>query len=430
VGPRFQPRLLLPVACLALAAGIGCSEAVRGLGADRDAARRHADDLAASLAARFGPTSRDPVFDALRPVLARYALVPSRIFDAPALWTNAQGATRGIAFRGQRARGLYEMSVDANPPAPSAVADYRGEWRLERLREDEFEWMVREELAVGGAAPEDLARALTALFRAAESASETDPAPRLRAEMPRTTAALGRLVALEGLVVRHEPGGGVILTLTASLHPDGIRSFAPRYAHYLDDVVTPTRFAASASDDAGARWWEINFADGRLTVRFRPCGGDLAPLAGSPRAIPERLHVRMSGSSKTGFLRSGFHDLEVDVELVRRSDEKGFVARFTRAPAWDLPILVPLLLRPALRRPFEGHGAFLSFGARAGAGGPTRLARTYRVAVRENWLLRWFGGYVAGAVNSYRLGEVEADRFNAEVILALREDALALVDQR
>jgi hypothetical protein len=421
---------LLPAACLVLVTGISCSEAIRGLGVERDAARRHADDLVASLAARFGPTYRDPAFDALRPVLARYALVPSRIFDAPALWTRTEGVTRGIGFRGERARGQYQMSVSANPPAPSAVADYRGEWRLERLREDEFEWMVREELAVGSVAPEDLARAVTALFRAAEASTEGDLAPRLRGEMPRTTAALGRLISLEGVVVQREPSGGTTLTLSGSLHPDGIRSFAPRYAHYLDDVVVPTRFAASASDDSSARWWEVSFADGRLTLRLRLHRGDLAPLAGSPRTIPERLRVRMSGSSRTGFLRSGFHDLEIEVELIRRSDEKGFVAHFTKPPAWDLPILVPLLLRPALRRPFEGDGAFVSFGARASPGEPTLLTRHYRVAVRENWLLRWFGGYVAGAVNTYRLGEAEADRFNAEAILALREDALALAAQR
>lgn len=427
---RTEARWWLPVACLVLAAGIACSEAFRGLGVERDAARRHADDLVTSLAARFGPTRRDPAFDALRPVLARYALVPSRIFDAPALWTRTQGATRGIGFRGRRVGGQYRMSVDANPPAPTAVADYRGEWRLERLREDEFEWMAREELAVGAVTPEDLARAVTALFQSAESSRESDLAPRLRAEMPRTTAALGRLASLEGVRAQREAAGGVTLTLTASLHPDGIRSFAPRYAHYLDDVVVPTRFAASASDESGARWWETSFTDGRLTLRLRAHEGDLAPLAGPPRPIPERLRVRMSGSSKTGFLRSGFHDLDVAVDLVRRHDEKGFGARFTAPPAWDLPFLVPLLLRPALRRPFEGDGATLSFAAQESPGGPTLLTRYYRVAVRENWLLRWLGGYAAGAVNSYRLGEAEADRFNAEAILALRDDALALADRR
>jgi hypothetical protein len=427
---RVPAKSLLIPACLVLVAGISCSEAVRGLGSDRDAGRRHADELLTSLSARFGPTYRDPVFDSIRPVLARYALVPSRIFDATALWTRIQGETRGIGFRGQRVGGQYRMSVDGNPPAPAAVADYRGEFRLERLREDEFEWMVREELAVGAASPAELAGALTVLFRAAESAGASDVASLLRAEMPRTAAALGRLMTLDGVGVQREPAGGVTVTLTASLHPDGIRSFAPRYAHYLDDVVMPTRFVASASDETGTRWWEASFTDGRLALRLRVHGGDLAPLAGTPRPIPERLHVRMSGSSKTGFLRSGFHDLDVAVELVTRSDEKGFVARFAKPPAWDLPFLVPLLLRSALRRPFEGDGAFLSFAARAGAPGPTLLTRHYRVAVRENWLLRWFGGYAAGAVNSYRLGEAEADRFNAEAILAVREDALALADRR
>jgi hypothetical protein len=386
----------------------------------------------ASFAARFGPTDRDPSFDALRPVLARYALVPSRIFGAPTIWTRSQGATRGIGFHGRRVRDQYRMSVVATPPAPSAVGEYRGEWRLEQLRlqGDEFEWMAREELAVGSVTPDDLSRALTALFTAAEAGGSGDLAPRLRAELPRTTAALGRLASLEGVVARQDGSGGTSLTLTASLHPEGIRSFAPLYAHYLDDVLMPTRFAASASDATGARWWETDFAEGRLTFHLRLHDGNLAPLTGPPRAIPDRIRVRLSGSSKMGFLRSGFHDLEAAVDLTRREDEKGFVARFTKAPDWDLPILVPLLLRPALRRPFEGEGAFLSFAAVTRSNGPTLLTRHYRVAVRENWLVRWIGGYVAGAVNTYRRGEAEADRFNAEAIFALREDALALVDRR
>ena len=134
----------------------------------------------------------------------------------------------------------------------------------------------------------------------------------------------------------------------------------------------------------------------------------------------------MSGSSKTGFLRSGFHGLEAEVELTSRPDEKALAARFAKAPDWDLPFLVPLLLRSALQRPFQGGGALLSFGVEAHGGGSTLLTRTYRVAVRENWIVRWLGSYAAGAVDTYRRGEEEADRFNAEALLALRQDLMAL----
>jgi hypothetical protein len=405
-----------------------CAGAPRELGSSPDEARRHVAELMESLAGRFGPAERDPVFESVRPTLARYALVPSRIVDAPALWTRSLGPVREIGFQGRLVDARYRMAVAASPSDPRAPGDYRGIWRLEKLRDDEYEWMAREELSVGGASPEALARALTSAFAAAESTTGGDLAPSLRKDMPRAAAALGRLFSLETARVRHDADGATNVDLAGVLEPDRIRSFAPRFAHYLDDVVIPTRFAASASDSQGARWWEVTFADGRLTLHVRVHGGDLAPLAASPRPIPAHLRVVASGSSKTGFLRSGFHDLRVDVDLTRSPEEKGFVARFPSSPDWDLPIFVPLLLRSALRRPFEGGGALLTFSVVGGEGKATLLTRNYRVAVRENWLVRWFGGYVSGAVSTYRAGEQEADRFNVEALLAIEQDLLALVD--
>ncbi len=418
----MRSHLLVLAALLALG---GCAGAARRLGASPEAALHAADELAASLAARFGPTERDPSFDFVRPALAQYALVPSRIFDAPAVWTASSGAVRQIDFRGERIGGRYRMSVHTKPPEPRAPGEYRGEWRLERLRENEYEWMAREELGVGRASPDDLSAALTATFRAVESAASGDVGARLRADLPRTAATLGRLATLEEVQIRREPGAAR-LTLTASLDPDGIRGFAPLYAHYLDDVVMPTRLTAVAFDETGARWWETSFVDGRMSLHIRVHDGNLAPLTGRPRPIPARLRVRLSGSSKTGFLRSGFHGLEAEVELTSRPDEKALAARFAKAPDWDLPFLVPLLLRSALQRPFQGGGALLSFGVEAHGAGSTLLTRTYRVAVRENWIVRWLGSYAAGAVDTYRRGEAEADRFNAEALLALRQDLMAL----
>ena len=278
----MRSRLFILVALLATD---GCAGAARRLGASPEAARQAADELAASLAARFGPTQRDPSFDFVRPALAQYALVPSRIFDAPAVWTASSGAVREIDFRGERIGGRYRMSVHGKPPEPRAPGEYRGEWRLERLKENEYEWMAREELAVGRASPDDLSAALTATFRAVESAGPGDVAARVRADLPHTAATLGRLATLEEVQIRREPGA-VRLTLTASLDPDGIRGFAPLYAHYLDDVVMPTRLTAVAFDETGARWWEASFVDGRMSLHLRVHDGDLAPLTGSAPPHP------------------------------------------------------------------------------------------------------------------------------------------------
>ena len=400
------------------------------LGADPAAARRHADDLLTALAARFGPTDRDPVFDALRPKLARAALVPSRVFSDPSAWTASTAGAREVSFAGHRggAGGRYHMAVRARPPSPAALADYRGDWRLESLRSGEFEWRAREELAVGGVTPAELSRATTALLLSAQATPAGDAASRARRDLPRAAAALGRLFTLDSVRVTHDADGATTVQVAASIHTEALRGEAPLYTKYLDDVIVPSVFAATAFDETGARWWDFHAGDSRLTLRLRAYGGDLAPLDGPPRPMPARIRVRTALSSRTGLFRTGVHDLDAELELVRLAEEKGFVARFRKVPEWDLPFLVPLLLRPSLRRPFEGGGAMLSFAAVVHPGGPTLLTRHYRVAVKESWIVRWIGGFAASAVNEFRRGEAEADRFAAEGFLALRDDVVALID--
>jgi hypothetical protein len=429
VVPRHRPRLpFLALALLPLFASTACGNAALALGASAPDARSRGGELLTALAARFGPTDRDPAFEALRPKLARHALVPSGVFDDPTAWTASRGEARQVTFSGRRDGGRYRMAVDAKPPAPTALADYRGDWRLERLRPGEFEWMAHEELAVGDISPADLSRAVTALFLSLEAAPAGDAAPRARRELPRTAAALGRLLTLEALSLTRDEDGGTAARVVASMHTETLRHEAPLYTKWLDDVIVPSRFAATALDETGARWWDVDARDARLAIRFRVHAGDLAPLEGPPREVPGRLRVRTALSSRTGIFRTGVHDLDADTELVRLPAEKGFVARFRRSPEWDLPFLVPLLLRPSLRRPFEGDGAVLSFGAQTGRDGPTLLTRHYRVAVRESWILRWVGGFAASAVNEFRRGEAEADRFSAQALLALRDDLVALID--
>ena len=390
-------------------------------------ARRHSSELLSSLALRFGPTRRDPVFDRVRPILAAYALAPSRIFGAPGIWTRTSGESRAITFWGAREGGSYRMAVMANPPRPGSFADYRGEWRLERLRGDEFEWMALEELALGHATLGDLSRFSSALLRGAGSSPPGEAAALLRSELPRTAAALGRLMSLDSLLLRKDAFGCTEVAVEASLHPNDIRAFAPLYARYLDDVLMGTRFEATATDSMGGSWWHAKFWNGRMALRLRTQDGHMVPLSGPPRPMPDSVQVTSAGSSKTGIFRSGYHGLVFNLEFSSAPGEKSLCARFPKAPEWDLPFLVPLLLRGALNRPFEGDGAALAFALEETPGEGTVVKRRYRIAVRETWIIRWMGGYVAGAVNEYRRGEEEADRFTAEALFALRDDVLALL---
>jgi hypothetical protein len=59
--------------------------------------------------------------------------------------------------------------------------------------------------------------------------------------------------------------------------------------------------------------------------------------------------------------------------------------------------------------------------------GGTHFVRHYRARMRETWILRWLGGMTSTAVDEFRSGaEAEADRFDRECLLALRDDLVAL----
>ncbi len=208
------------------------------------------------------------------------------------------------------------------------------------------------------------------------------------------------------------------------LSPQGIRAPFPHYAAFLERYALPMRFRAVASDAAGELFWEMEAADGRFTLRARIHEGDLAPLEGPPRAMPETLHVRLDYSLKPGLFRVGLRHLETAVTLIREPHAKGFAARFRHPPEWQLPVLVEPLFRSSLRHPFTGEGALLAFAIRDGP--PTLFSFEYRLEVKESWILRWLGGSTGSMVGTFRSGaEEEADRFSGEALSALRTDFLA-----
>ena len=72
-----------------------------------------------ALADRFGPIEREPAFDALRPRLARAALIPSRVFDDPAgLDDPWRGVARGRVLGRRRGRRLPHRRALARAASP------------------------------------------------------------------------------------------------------------------------------------------------------------------------------------------------------------------------------------------------------------------------------------------------------------------------
>jgi hypothetical protein len=426
---RGAGRPLLTLALLlAVSAGSGCRRAVASLGADHAEARVRADELLGVLAGRFGAVERDRTFDSIRPRLARAALVPSRIYKDQSVWSSSDGATRTLLFSGRRVGDGYRLSVVDHAPAPDQPGVYRGTLHLRSIAPGEFEWTMRDELAIGAVRAEQLAAALTSVLQAAETVPEGAAASQLRSELPRTRTALAPLFSLTELRLAPVESGGTSVVVGFALDDSAPRSAYPKYGRYLQKYFAPMRLVATALDASGAAFWELRFRDGKGTLRLRVRGGDLLALEGEPRPVPDVLRARSQVSMKSGLFRVGARKLDAEVRLTRKPRDKSFVATFRAEPDWELPFFIEPLLRAPLRRPFQGEGALLELAVRDGEGPQTLVTRDYRVAVRESWIVRWLGGLGSEAVDDFRRGaEAEADRFYGAVLGAFRADALALL---
>jgi hypothetical protein len=407
-----------------------CREAARALGSGPGGPTA-ADELAVALATRFGPIEREPGFDALRPKLARAALVPSRVFDATGVWTARQGARRQLDFFGRREGARYRIGVRPSVPPPRKAGEYRGRLRLRRIGDGGFEWAFREELAVGPIAIEALSRALTALLRSAEGITGAEARARARRTFPRAARSFSRLFRLETLELRPAGEGATAIRLALRLTPEGLRETAPRYAAFLEEHVRPMRARMRASDESGTPWWTFEEEDLVWTLRMRVRDGSLVPLEGpADRRMPERLNVHVDYSAKVGIFTIGVRDLVAEVILTRTAMEKAFVARFHEEPDWRLPFLVEPLLRGPLRYPFEDGGSEVGYALRRSPEGETWLVRDYRLRVRESWITRWLGGASDLMVRDFRRGaESESDRYSRECLYALRDDVVTLLNE-
>jgi len=415
------PRLFL--AAFLLPGAIGCRDVALGFGDTPQAARQHVNELLTALARRFGPAEQDEALQRLRPRLERAALVPSRIYDDPTAWSERAGTRRAVVFGGGSETGRYRLGVEPSGHVLERPGDYRGRLELEKLGDGDYEWRLREDLAAGTFRAEDLARVADAVLRELALAPH-DARPALREALPRTAIALGRLLSLDELDVSPAPAGAHRVELVASLHPERARDgrFA-RYAAFLQKRALPFTLSLAIEDESGVPYWDLDFRDGHLRLRLAVRESRLVPLDAPPRPPPDRLRARVELTTKSGLFRVGFSNLVADVRLDRRQDRPGFDARFPHEPDWRLPFLVEPLLRGSLRRPFEGDGASMAYWLEAGPSGPAVFVRTFELAVRESWILRWFGGIVGDTMSDFRLtAQAEADRFSYEAFEALRQD--------
>ena len=386
--------------------------------------------FADALSRRFVAVERAPFYAAARAKLGKGALSPSAVFDDTTAWTSRPDAknrllmAEGVAG----ADGRYRFTPRANAPYPDRLADARHLTQLTKLTHDgEFEWRTAVDFALGSVTPSDWGAAFRGMLASAEGRSDADLRADLRSTLPRTTAALGRMLSLDTLHAQRLADGSTAVTLFTTVHPDWLTVQFPMYAKFVDKYVSPSAYHIVLRDAHNARWLDLKADDRWLAIKVRVHNGGLVPLDGVGRPMPDTLQLTMDASTKFSIFTIGMRSMQGTVVFLRSPTERGWSMRFDKAPDWQLPLFAASMLRSPLRRPFEQGGVVGKVSFRIGAGGQTWLTRDFRVAVQESAVTRFLGGFSGRAFAEFDgPAEREENRFNAELFQGLREDLRSL----
>jgi hypothetical protein len=404
----------------------GCRGATSGFGPDAATARANADALMSALQQRFTRVVRHPKFLNARMRIGRYAFSPSKLVNDTALWSSMRtaqaGAVRDLEVSGAMSAGQYTFRPLPGAATPSRTGDSRHVIGLSKLAQDgDWQWTTLVENAVGTVPPARMTDVMRAFFASAERPSASIRND-YRGAFPRSTAAFGRMFALDSLGTTPQTDGSTLVVLQLLASDARLKDGFPELAKYVRKYIGPARFRLRLTDRSGGDWFDVAIDKSRIVMRFRSRDGELQPISGSARRMPDTLAVHIEGSAKISFFRVGAKDLLGEFVHVNTSTERAWSMRFTREPEWDLPPLAEQLLHSPLRRPFEDQGIRFRIGF-ATVGGQTVMARTARVAVRESAIMRFLGNLGFTALSDYA-GKVEEeeDRFLSEAFAALRAD--------
>ncbi len=424
---RFRSSLTYcTVASLALVV-VACRESAAGFGAGVRA-RTSAGQLFGALADRHVEIVRNAKYEYARVQLTRGALSPSRVFDDTAAWTGVSGEVRVLETSGTHVDGTYSMSSQRGVPAPARPADGRHVTTLIRLAENQYRWDTAVDFAIGSARPGDIALVVSRLLSAGEGRDEKTARADLATSAPRTAAALGAAFSLDSLHPVVEPDGSTAVTIGFSVRSEQLRARFPAFGDYVRRYVDPARLRLVLMDGAGVPYLDVRGRDHVFTVRLRSRGGQLVPLSGVGRPMPDSLVLVADLTVKVKMFNVGFHDLTMDfVNSAHGEGERAWTVTARREPQWNLPFITARILRAPLRFPFSGEGALFRVGVRAGEGGaPTVLYRQSRLAMQESAILRFVNSLTSTAMDDFGTRvEHEENQWLREVFTGLREDVHA-----
>ena len=432
---RPQSRRLAParrsagslLVLLAAATLGGCRAGWAALGDAPGRAQVNGVLLADALVKRYQSVERTPGYARARAALGAHALDPSRVFADTTLWTaHADPRVHELLADGASLEGRYRFAARAGAPLPDRLADARHLTQLVREEaEGAYLWRTQVDFAVGTMTADDLVDGWAALLASVAGRDGDAIRGDLRATLPRTTAAAGRLFSLDTVRTAHAADGATAIVLGMTVRPDRVQPTLPRLAAYVRKYVGPTSFRLVARDGRGVRWAEVTMRDARLVVRLRQKGGSLVALEGAPVPWPDSLELVADFRTKFGLFGLGYRDLRGHILTDRRGGTLAWTMRFDREPSWELPPLAAQFLRSPLRHPFTKAGGGLVFrvAVRPGPGGQTLITRETRIPVMESAVTRFIGRWQGNAFSEFEgATEQEETRFNRDLFAALRED--------
>ena len=421
-------RLTTLAAGLALALG-ACRAAIPPWGSSIESAKRNVDNTFAAFAFRFFNVQRDAKFSIARPRMARFALIPSRIFNDTAVWTLMSGdSTRSLDLHGEMSDKGYLFSSRASAPLPARLGDERHVLRINALADGSYEWITRVEHGIGPVRAAQVATALGTLFTAFEGRDAAAIRADAGASFSRTSRHMRQVFAIDALHSTALPDGSTNFVMRVAITPDSARRAYPSYAAYLDKYIMPTKARLQLSDRAGSLFADVALGNrGFMDIRLRAKGGQLLALTGPIRPLPDSLRIRLDFSAKFMVFHVGYSNLVGDFTIERGAHERAWMLRFAREPEWDFPLAVDHLIRSSLRRPFAGRGSELRLAVRDDLGNQALSVREVRTAVKESAIMRWLGGLGSTAFGDFAgHSELEENRFLMELFGALRQDVAAL----
>lgn len=397
----------------------------RAFGPDPASSAAHLDAFAESFERRFTNVVRDARFSAARLRIARHALTPSRLSRDTTVWTATRNTPTGpehdLMLRGAFDGNSYRFSTMTAPPTPSAIGEARHAMRLRQVGDNDWQWRTQVEQSIGALPPTRAPQVLRAWFASAERPSHIVHSDYRRASA-RTASALGRLTRVDSIVTVAQTDSSTLVTLHLLVDATPIAQSHPAFARFVRKYVEPSRWRMRLYDKSG-EWFDVRAAQRAIVVRFRSRRGELQPLVGAARPLPDSLRVDVDALAKFGPWMVGVTGMTGDFVFVSTPTERAWAMRFAKPPEWHLPLIGEALLRSPLRRPFEGSGVVMRLGLRTVSTGATVVDRVVEGTVRESGVMRFLGSLGFTAMSDFA-GAVEEEeaRFLAEAARALRAD--------